>query len=101
MEVLDLLKHMVEKDASDIYITADSPPMFRIEGVAMPWGEQKLSAETSLKLTESIMSPAQLADFRKTYEQNLALAYDGLGRFRVNAFRQQGRYGMVIRQIKT
>jgi twitching motility protein PilU len=101
MEILDLLKYMVQKDASDVYITAHAPPMFRIEGVTQPWGDKVLSADESLQITESVMNPAQLKEFHETFEMNLALAYDDLGRFRVNAFRQQGCYGMVIRQIKT
>lgn len=101
MEILDILKYMVEHDASDVYITAESPPMFRIHGVTKPWGEIKLTPDESKRLTETTMNMEQLKDFRETSEQNLALDYDELGRFRVNAFRQQGHIGMVVRQIKT
>lgn len=101
MELLDLLKHMVEVGASDIYVTSGCPPMYRVDGVTGPWGDKKFSDDESKAITESTMSPDQLKEFRQTFEMNLALAYDDLGRFRVSAFRQQGRIGMVIRQIKT
>lgn len=101
MQLLDLLKHMVEISASDIYITSGCPPMYRVDGVTQPWGDKKFSDDEAKALTDSTMRPEQLKEFYETFEMNLALAYDNLGRFRVSAFRQQGRIGMVIRQIKT
>src|SRR5688572_25880175 len=66
MELLDLLKHMVEVDASDIYITFDSPPMFRVQGTTGPWGDKKFTAEDTTRITESCMSPDQVKEFRET-----------------------------------
>jgi len=100
MEFMDLLKHMVEKDASDIYITAGCPPMFRIEGITEPWGEQDLGGEQTAKMAAAVMNERQRKEFMETHEANLALAYDDLGRFRVNIFQQRAQVGMVIRQIK-
>ena len=100
MEFMDLLKHMVEVDASDIYITAGCPAMFRIEGVTQPWGEEALSSEQTAQMAASVMSEKQRKEFLETFEMNLALAYEELGRFRVNIFKQRGQVGMVIRQIK-
>jgi twitching motility protein PilU len=100
MEFMDLLKHMVEQDASDIYITAGCPPMFRVEGVTQPWGEESLSGEHTARMAASVMSEKQRREFLETFEMNLALAYDDLGRFRVNIFKQRGQVGLVIRQIK-
>jgi twitching motility protein PilU len=100
MEFMDFLNYMVEKDASDIYITAGCAPMFRIEGVTEPWGEEKLTPEMTARMVDSIMSEKQRSEFQETYEMNLALAYEKLGRFRVNIFKQRGSAGMVIRQIK-
>jgi len=97
---MDFLNYMVEKDASDIYITAGCAPMFRIEGVTEPWGEEKLTPEMTARMVDSIMSEKQRSEFQETYEMNLALAYEKLGRFRVNIFKQRGSAGMVIRQIK-
>ncbi|MCE5270662.1 PilT/PilU family type 4a pilus ATPase [bacterium] len=101
MEFMDLLKYMVAQDASDIYITAGCPPMFRIQGVTGPWGEVKLRPEDTARMAAGIMSEKQKKDFLETFEMNLALAFEGMGRFRVNIFKQRGSVGMVIRQIKT
>ncbi len=100
MEFKDLLRYMVDQDASDIYITDGCPPMFRVEGTTTPMGEQKLSGETTARMAASIMSDKQRKEYLETFEMNLALAYDELGRFRVNIFKQRGQVGMVIRQIK-
>ena len=99
--VKQLLMVMVKKDASDIYITADMPPAFRINGIVYPTKQPPLNAVQCEQLANSVMSEKQRAQFAETYEMNLALAYPDLGRFRVNIFRQRGNVGMVIRQIKT
>ena len=100
MEIRDFLKVMVERDASDIYLTVDSPPVYRINGVTQPIGEGKLTNEQLEALAESIMREKQKREFQETLEMNLALSHDDLGRFRVNIFRQRGNIGLVIRQIK-
>ena len=100
MEFMDCLKYMVQKDASDIYITAGCPPMFRVEGITEPWGADPLSSEQTARMAASVMNEGQRKEFVQTFEMNLALAYDELGRFRVNIFKQRGQVGMVIRQIK-
>ncbi|RME61105.1 PilT/PilU family type 4a pilus ATPase [Candidatus Parcubacteria bacterium] len=99
--VKQLLMVMVKKDASDIYITADAPPTYRINGVVYPLKQPPLNGVQCEQLANSIMSEKQRAQFSETYEMNLALSYPDLGRFRVNIFRQRGNVGMVIRQIKT
>jgi len=100
MEIRDFLKVMVERDASDIYLTVDSPPVYRINGVTQPIGEGKLTNEQLEALAESVMRGKQKREFQETLEMNLALSHDDLGRFRVNIFRQRGNIGLVIRQIK-
>jgi twitching motility protein PilU len=100
MEFMDLLRYMVKNDASDIYITAGCPPMFRIEGITQPWGEENLTGEQTAKMAASTMNERLRKEFMETHEANLALAYDDLGRFRVNIFQQRAQVGMVIRQIK-
>ncbi|OGQ49019.1 MAG: type IV pili twitching motility protein PilT [Deltaproteobacteria bacterium RIFCSPLOWO2_02_FULL_57_26] len=100
MEIRDFLKVMVERDASDIYLTVESPPMYRINGVTQPIGDGKLANEQLEVLANAVMKEKQRKDFEETLEMNLALAYDDLGRFRVNIFRQRGNVGLVIRQIK-
>jgi twitching motility protein PilU len=98
--LMDYLKHMVEKDASDIYITTGLPPMFRIEGTIEPFGENKLTQEDTENIAYGIMNEKQRHKFEDELEMNLALSYPQLGRFRVNIFRQRGSVGLVIRQIK-
>jgi twitching motility protein PilU len=101
MEIRDLLTVMVERDASDIYLTVDSPPMYRIAGVTQPVGDSKLNNEQLEDLAQAVMrTDRQRKEFEETMEMNLALAYEDLGRFRVNIFRQRGAVGCVIRQIK-
>lgn len=96
----ELLEHMVELNASDLYITVDAPPMFRVEGVTSPWGDRKYNPEETETMALSLMSQAQKAYFARRWEMNLAISYSNLGRFRVNIFRQRGFYGLVFRQIK-
>jgi len=100
MEVRDFLKIMVERDASDIYLTADSPPMYRINGVTQSVGDGTLTSDQLQSLADAIMKDRQKKEFQETMEMNLALSYEDLGRFRVNIFRQRGNVGLVIRQIK-
>lgn len=104
MSVLDiskLLGVMVEHDASDLYITVDSPPMYRINGVIRPAGNRVLEKEDTEMLAKSIMTDKSQREFEERSEQNLALYYSALGRFRVNIFKQRGCVGLVIRQIKS
>ncbi len=100
MEIQELLKVMVDKDASDLYLTVESPPMIRINGVSQPYGDEKLNNEEIETLAKGIMWEKQRRDFEQTMEMNLALFYPELGRFRVNLFRQRANIGLVIRQIK-
>ncbi|MBI2211369.1 MAG: PilT/PilU family type 4a pilus ATPase [Deltaproteobacteria bacterium] len=101
MEIRDFLKVMVERDASDIYLTVESPAMYRINGVTQPVGDGKLTNQQLEDLAKAVMrTDRQRKEFEETMEMNLALAYDDLGRFRVNIFRQRGNVGFVIRQIK-
>jgi twitching motility protein PilU len=96
----ELLEHVVQLDASDLYITVDAPPMFRVEGVTSSWGDQKYTPEETEAIAMSLMSQSQKAYFARRWEMNLAISYSNLGRFRVNIFRQRGFHGLVFRQIK-
>ncbi|MBP1713383.1 MAG: pilU [Deltaproteobacteria bacterium] len=98
--IRELVEEMVRRDASDLYITVDSPPMYRVEGVTNPWGEEKFTPEETEAMSLSLMSQTQKTYFARRWEMNLALAYPNLGRFRVNIFRQRGYFGLVLRQIK-
>ncbi|HEU0029921.1 MAG TPA: PilT/PilU family type 4a pilus ATPase [Kofleriaceae bacterium] len=95
-----LLDHMQRVEASDLYITANSPPVFRIDGVGYP-AKHKLDNDQIDAMAESIMTRAQRDEFSRNLEMNLALANGSGGRFRANIFRQRGATGMVIRLVRT
>jgi twitching motility protein PilU len=95
-----LLRHMVEQDASDIYLTVGVPPMYRIEGVVKPSDAQALTPQETEEMAYSIMNERQKRKFEEEYEMGLALFFPELGRFRVSIFRQMGYAGIIIRQIK-
>jgi twitching motility protein PilU len=96
----ELLKLMVEKDASDIYLTAGIAPAYRVEGKTEPIPGKALEPEDTERLAFSVMSEKQKNVFLEEKEMNLALFYPDLGRFRVNIFYQRSSIGLVIRQIK-
>ncbi len=100
MNLTDFLSVMVEKDASDIYLTVASPPMYRIQGIVQPIGDHIFTPEELEALAKSFMNERQWQQFSDQMEMNLALSYRRLSRFRVNAFRQRGSVGIVIRRIK-
>jgi twitching motility protein PilU len=97
----DLLKLMLSKDGSDLFLTADFPPAFKIDGRMTPVSSQPLTANHTVELARAIMSDKQAAEFEATKECNFAISPTGLGRFRVSAFVQQGRVGLVLRKITT
>jgi len=100
MDIRGMLEAMVEREASDLYLTVDSPPVLRVEGVTYPLGDERLTPARVETLANSIMTDRQQATFDEKLEMNLAIASDRLGRFRVNCFRQRGAVSVVIRQIK-
>lgn len=100
MDIGKLLEVMVEHEASDLYLTVDSEPMYRIHGAVRPAGNKKLDPDKTETLARSIMNDKQLAEFDDTNEVNLGLYFPDLGRFRVNIMRQRGAVAIVIRQIK-
>ena len=97
----DLLRLMVSKNGSDLFITADFPPAFKIDGKVTPVSNQPLTAAHTIELARAIMNDKQAATFEQTKECNFAINPSGLGRFRVSAFVQQSRVGMVLRTITT
>ncbi|MFO1456842.1 MAG: PilT/PilU family type 4a pilus ATPase [Steroidobacteraceae bacterium] len=97
----DLLRRVVEKKASDLFITAGFPPAIKIDGEVRPQSERALTPEQSATLTRAIMNDRQTKEFDATKECNFAIAPPGIGRFRVNAFVQQGQTGCVLRMINS
>ena len=95
----DLLKLMVSRNGSDLFITAEFPPAIKVDGKVTKVSPQPLTPNHTLTLARAVMSDKQVADFERTKECNFAISPAGIGRFRVNAFIQQGRVGMVMRTI--
>ena len=95
----DLLRRVVDKKASDLFITAGFPPAIKIDGEVRPQSERALTAEQSAVLVRAIMNDRQTKEFDASKECNFAIAPPGIGRFRVSAFVQQGNVGCVIRTI--
>jgi twitching motility protein PilU len=95
----DLLKLMISRSGSDLFITGDFPPAIKVDGKVTKVSPQPLSGAHTMALARSIMNDKQAAEFERTKECNFAVAPPGVGRFRVNAFIQQGKVGMVMRTI--
>ncbi|MBB1075819.1 PilT/PilU family type 4a pilus ATPase [Rhodoferax sp. 4810] len=99
--MLDCLRMMMARNGSDLFISAGFPPACKIDGKLTPLTEHALKAEQTSILVRSIMNDYQLKEFDATKECNFAVSPQGIGRFRVNAFVQQGRSGVVLRTIPT
>ena len=99
--IFDLLRLMLSKNASDIFITAGFPPAFKIDGKLTPVSKQSLTAQNTADLARAIMNDKQASEFEETKECNFAIQPEGIGRFRVNSFVQQQRVGIVLRTITT
>jgi twitching motility protein PilU len=97
--VHELLKGMVAKKASDLFVTAGFPPAFKMDGKMTPVSNQSLTPQHTAELARAVMNDKQAAEFERTKECNFAINPAGIGRFRVNAFMQQQRVGMVLRTI--
>jgi len=97
----DLLKALVEKDGSDLFITVGFPPAMKIHGKVTPVSKTELTPENTKALCQAIMNDKQLKEFEATKECNFAVAPKGIGRFRANAYIQQGYNGLVLRVIET
>jgi twitching motility protein PilU len=96
-----LLKKIVAKNGSDLFITASFPPAIKVDGEIHRAGEQPLTPDQSAVIVRSIMNDRQAREFDATKECNFAISPQGIGRFRVSAFIQQGAVGAVLRQIIT
>ena len=95
----DLLRLLVSRGGSDLFITAEFPPAIKVDGKLTKVSSQPLNASHTLTLARAIMNDKQAAEFERTKECNFAISPPGIGRFRVNAFMQQGKVGMVMRVI--
>ncbi|MCC7068917.1 MAG: PilT/PilU family type 4a pilus ATPase [Burkholderiales bacterium] len=96
-----LLTMMVQKKASDLFLTAGFPPALKIDGEIQPVSKTPLTALHTLTLARSIMNDKQAAEFERSSECNFAISPAGTGRFRCSAFMQQNQVGLVVRTINT
>ena len=99
MDIYDLCREMVDKKASDLYLTVARPPVFRIDGSLEASGDQNFKPQDLEALAQSFTSELQWSEFLEKRELNLAISVPNVSRFRVNVFRQRGSVGMVIRRI--
>lgn len=101
MELDDYLRRMIEQEGSDIYLTHDAKPSMKVHGKLVALDDHVFRENEVKTIAYALLQAEQIRDFEKNMELNLALARDGIGRFRVNLFWQRGQVGMVIRHIKT
>jgi twitching motility protein PilU len=97
----ELLALLVKQKGSDLFVTAEFPPAIKVDGKIQPVSKTALTPQHTIELVRSVMNDKQAAEFESTKECNFAISPPGIGRFRVNAFVQQGRVGMVFRTIVT
>jgi twitching motility protein PilU len=97
--VSDLLRLLVARTGSDLFLTADFPPAIKVDGRITKVSPQPLTGQHTIALARAVMNDKQAAEFEKTKECNFAVSPQGIGRFRVNAFMQQGQIGLVFRTI--
>ena len=99
--MLELLKAMLEKGASDLFVTVGAPPGLKLSGELTLFNAKPVTREQAVEIVRSVMNDKQWAEFEKTNECNFALSLDGIGRFRVNCYVQRGSVGLVARHIVT
>lgn len=97
----DLLRLMLEKNGSDLFITAGAVPSMKVDGSMKPLSNQSLSPQHTQVLVSAIMNDKQRGEFEETQECNFAISLPGVSRFRVNAFTQRGSVGIVLRVIRS
>lgn len=96
-----MLKMMVDKNASDLFITAGMAPSLKIHGKLVAISKAKLTPDKAHEYVHSVMSPHVREEFENTHEANFAISASNIGRFRVSAFQQRNQSGMVLRKIET
>ncbi len=97
--VNDLLRLMISRNGSDLFLTADFPPAIKVDGKVTKVSPQPLTSQHTLALARAVMNDKQAAEFERTKECNFAISPQGIGRFRCNAFVQQNHVGIVMRTI--
>jgi twitching motility protein PilU len=101
MNMQSLLRELTDCGGSDLYITTNSPPLVRVDGVSRPVMEQHLEPADTEALANALMNDTERAKFAEVREMNLGIQFDGIGRFRINIHRQRDHVGIVARHVKT
>ena len=97
----DLLRNMLQKGGSDLFITVGAPPSMKVDGKLIPITNQPLTASHAQVIVRSIMNDRQIREYEETQECNFAISLPNVSRFRVNAFMQRNSSGMVLRVINS
>lgn len=100
MNLLPFFKLMAERNASDLFLSANSPVIIKLQGVCHPANNQVLSGEHVKQLVYQLLSPERIAQFEKNLELNMGYEIPGIGNYRINVFRSRGSVAMVVRFIK-
>jgi twitching motility protein PilU len=100
MEFKEYLKILADNDGSDLYLTVEAPPVGKIEGTLRPLEKVRLTPTRIKEIAYSLMNEDQQKAFERVSEMNLAISEPGVGRFRVNIFKQRNSFALVIRNIK-
>ncbi len=100
MELNEYLKILANNDGSDLYLTAEAPPVGKFEGTLRPLEKVRLTPTRIKEIAYSLMNEDQQKAFESVPEMNLAISEPGIGRFRVNIFKQRNSFALVIRNIK-
>jgi len=101
MNLNDLIRKMVQEEASDLYITVGAPPMYRMEGRVRPISEQTFTPEMTEAIARGFLTEEQHGIFERENEIDLAYSISGVGRLRINIYRQRGSVGLVLRHVKS
>ena len=99
MSIFELLKQAIELQASDLHITVGSPPILRINGSLQKVGEVNLTPDDTIKLVKELTDEHQFKRLEDEGEIDMSYSYPGMGRFRVNIYKQRGSYGIAIRSV--
>ncbi len=94
-----MLKLMADRNASDLFFSPGAPPSIKINGITRHIGEQPMTPQTVQTMAYSIMNERQQKEFEATLEMNLSIGLEGIGRFRINVYRQRGAVAFVVRYI--
>ena len=100
MDIGYFLKMMMDRNGSDLFLSTDAPVNIKVEGKLQPVGDMPLTPGMVRDVAHALMNPAQLEEFERELEMNMAVSLPHIGRFRVNVFQQRGEIGLVIRAIR-